>query len=74
MTLFKAELDWPFEPGDQADNQDAICPHCGHKHGDCWEWVEEMPKEAECEGCGKRFVVWAQYDITYRTEPLEVKT
>ena len=45
----------------------AVCPSCGYRHGDCWEWVTEYPKEHECHGCGARLVVVADVAVTYTT-------
>jgi len=47
------------------DGEYAICPHCGYKHGDCWEWVRDIPKTAKCDGCGKLFTVEADYSVDY---------
>jgi hypothetical protein len=58
-----------FEPGPQSDGEWAICPYCGRKVGDCCEWVIGAPREVECYRCGKVYTVWAEYDVTYYTEP-----
>jgi predicted RNA-binding Zn-ribbon protein involved in translation (DUF1610 family) len=47
-----------FEPGDQLDDYDIICPHCGHARtaevsdGD----GSEAPVEETCGKCGKEFI------------------
>ena len=42
------------------------CPWCGYQHGDAWEWsANDEPKETTCDGCGKAFKHWAEYDVTY---------
>lgn len=59
-----------FEPGDQSDDCDVICPHCGYAHqaepsdGD----GEEHPQERQCDECGKAYVMWAEYSVTYHTK------
>ena len=48
----------------------AVCPYCGEKHGDCWEWLtSEEPIIHECQNnnCGKKFYAWAVYDVQYYT-------
>lgn len=60
-----------FEPGEQSDSEWAICPYCGAKYGDCWEWLtSETPEEKECHRCGRKFRAWAEFDVTYNTEPI----
>jgi hypothetical protein len=49
------------------DDQWAICPHCDHQHGDCWEWVKEDERQHKCDKCGKAYVAWAEYSVTYNT-------
>ena len=47
----------------------AICPHCGERHGDCWEWLtDEQPAEFTCQECGKLFTAWAVYGVQYHTD------
>ena len=59
-------------PGEQMDSCWAICPYCGNKAGDCWEWLtSEDPSEHECYQCGKKYRAWASFDVTYYTEPTE---
>lgn len=45
----------------------AICPYCKCEHGDCWEWVKQRPHESVCDECGKTFMVYAEYEVTYIT-------
>ncbi len=54
------------------DGEYAICPYCGEKNGDCWEWLtSETPQETECQGCGKTFEAWAEFSVDYVTKPLD---
>lgn len=60
-----------FEPGEQSDSVNIICPYCGHDvQAEC-EDAEESPKETECGECGKPFIQWAYIDITYYTKRME---
>ena len=52
-------------PKKQRDDDWAICPWCGHKHGDCWEWVTDMPRTTRCDECDNLFTVEADYSVTY---------
>lgn len=47
------------------DGEWVICPHCGYKHGDAWEWVKPEERTMECDGCKKEFKYWAEYEVTY---------
>ena len=50
------------------DDEYAICPYCGEKHGDCWEWLtSEVPQKVECQGCGRTFMAWAEHSVDYVT-------
>lgn len=54
-----------YEVTELRDPEYAICPYCKEKHGDCWEWVRDELAETECSGCGKTYMVYAEYDVTY---------
>lgn len=41
------------------DSNWAIRPYRWHKHGDCWEWVRDLPVETKCEECGETFTAEA---------------
>ena len=54
------------------DGEHVICPYCGEKHGDAWEFCpQETPKKLECQECGKTFIGWAEYDVDYCTTEKE---
>ena len=56
------------------DPEYAVCPYCRHRHGDCPDWLaSETPKDVECDECGKTFVAWAEYDVSYCTQPKVAK-
>ena len=46
----------------------AVCPWCGYKDPDSWEY-EEGETEAECPNCGKEFTVIAELYMNYTTKP-----
>lgn len=64
-----------FEPGEQSDDCDIICPHCGwsYQAEPCDGDASEDPSEQECEECGKQFILYASISITYHTKAKEEK-
>lgn len=43
-----------------------ICPHCGYRHGDTWEWVKnETPERMNCESCAREFLYWMDVQVEY---------
>ena len=64
-----------FEPGDQMDDCDIICPHCGwnRQAEPCDGDASEDPSEHECDECGKPFILYASISITYHTKAKEAK-
>ena len=64
-----------FEPGDQMDDCDIICPHCGNRTqaDSCDGDASEDPSERECDECGKLFILYASWSVTYHTEAKEDK-
>jgi len=57
------------------DSENVICPHCGYKHGDAWEWcASETPSAHFCYDCGGQFKAWAEYDVQYIAVPLPRST
>jgi DNA-directed RNA polymerase subunit RPC12/RpoP len=62
-----------FEPGNQRDDDNIICPHCGYKlrADPCDGDADEGPKDCECGECGKEYISWAEISIDYRTSAKE---
>lgn len=62
-----------FEPGDQMDSCNVICPYCGDEYqaDPCDGDGDEEPQERECSECGKSFTLWAEYEVTYHTKQKE---
>ena len=56
------------EKHENTDDQEyVVCPYCGHKHGDAWEWcTRENETEDTCDGCGKRYRYWAEFSVDYK--------
>lgn len=50
---------------------DPVCPHCGHKHRDAWEWNFgpglDGGGDRECESCGETFRCDRIVDVSYTT-------
>jgi len=57
-----------FEPGDQMDGCNIICPHCCYAFQAGAEYHDERERTEECGKCGKAFVAWAEIYVTYRTK------
>jgi hypothetical protein len=55
------------KPASQRSATLAICPWCGHEHGDCWEWVKDRPEQTRCDSCDNMFTVEADYSVSYRS-------
>lgn len=54
-------------PEPQSSGCYAICPWCGYKHGDCWEWVKEITTQTRCDSCDNMFSVQADVSVSYRS-------
>lgn len=61
----------PDNPEEQYDDNYSICPYCGQKYGDCFEWVTECDEKTACSNCGREFLVRADVSISYVSTPLE---
>lgn len=48
----------------------AICPYCGHKDMDSWEY-QEGETVTKCPECGKEFTVEVDLFVMYTTTPKE---
>lgn len=48
---------------------EAVCPHCGYKHADSWEFDDY--DEYKCEECRKEFIIEREVDIAYSTKKKE---
>ena len=52
--------------------KEIICPYCGYKFQDSWEFNDEDGKEQEvdCPECDKEFTMWTEVEITYSTRKM----
>lgn len=62
-----------FEPGDQRDATDCICPYCGYSYQVESEDIDEQVREQECGECGKTFEYWAEISVDHITRKKEDK-
>jgi hypothetical protein len=46
---------------------DPVCPYCGYKHRDAWEWGGD--DFHECHHCRRMFSFESIVDVTYNTGP-----
>lgn len=54
------------------DNDDElICPHCGHEQGDSWEHGDEG--EADCGNCEKSFHFTCEYTRNYTSSRTKLR-
>ena len=49
-----------------------VCPHCGFKHDDAWEWnfgpcLDGDSEGRECDSCGEPFDCARVVDVSYTT-------
>jgi uncharacterized Zn-finger protein len=51
---------------DLAYNREPVCPHCGHKHADAWEWMADEG-EHDCDKCEEPFRYTREVEVTYTT-------
>ena len=53
------------------DSEDIICPYCGYRHKDGWDYdlEQERTEQFDCcnEDCEKEFNVILEIETTYRT-------
>lgn len=59
-----------IKPKETSDHRYVICPYCGHKHSDSWEFCTEDGTEINCSECDKEFRCWATVSVTYNGAPL----
>jgi hypothetical protein len=63
------------EPDTTSDDYWTICPYCGEKHGDGWEWnTTEDGVETICQECNRGFLACASYSVTFYGVPIAIET
>lgn len=55
-----------------------VCPHCGYKHHDVWEWdfgcgLDGEIGDTDCDSCGKSFFCSRSTIVSYTTIALQPK-
>jgi hypothetical protein len=58
------------KPRYEYDSEYVICPYCGDRKGDCWEWVKTHQIEDQCDVCGATYSYFVEYDPTYYCMPV----
>ncbi len=56
-----------FVPGDQVDDNEVICPHCGGSWQPEAGDFDEHEEECECYKCGRVFMARAEFSVSYHT-------
>ena len=51
---------------DHEFTDEIVCPHCGYKFEESWEWEDEG--EATCYGCEQDFTFERHTTVEYTTE------
>lgn len=53
--------------------KEPVCPHCGHRHRDAWEWSLQNgePTNRECYSCDMEFECTRVVDVSYTTKKTE---
>lgn len=49
-----------------------VCPHCGHEHGDAWEYTDndDLEHHVDCEECEREFACWSVTSVCYEAKAL----
>ncbi len=57
---------------DTALTPQPVCPHCGHKERDAWEWnfgnLLEGSHRGDCNSCGETFTTEREVSVYYTTK------
>ena len=59
----------PIALGGEHDTEytdNAVCPHCGHEHVDCFEWGADED-EQYCNQCSLPFTYYREVKVEYTT-------
>jgi hypothetical protein len=57
-----------FEPGDQMDSCNVICPYCGHSYQPEAEDYNSDCRDENCDNCGQTFEVWQEFTVDHITK------
>lgn len=61
-----------MEEIDRRGTDDIVCPYCGYKITDCWEFNNDSDN-INCDECEKPFYYEREYEITYSTTKISCK-
>lgn len=53
--------------------REIVCPVCGHKFSNSWEYNQWGEGEITCINCDEEFFLAVNVDITYSTSKLEAE-
>jgi transposase len=56
-----------------SSTSDVICPYCGYRNKEAWDWCKDYESEHECGDCEKTFVAWGEASVTYYAKPLDLQ-
>lgn len=59
-----------IEKIDHKYTDEIVCPYCGYKESDSWEYNHNSD-DMECTGCGKKFHYERNIEVTYTTNKIE---
>ena len=59
--------------GDTEYTSEIVCPYCGYKFGDSYEYHENNGDEIECHDCENKFTLNIHFSVDYSTSKLEEK-
>lgn len=56
---------------DHTDTMYPVCPHCGYKERDAWEWgsAYDSGDKAWCGSCGREFFATRNVSVSWSTQP-----
>ena len=59
------------KPEPQMDSCMVICPYCLAEYQAEAESYDEDEREEECGGCGRKYILFDEVEITHHTRPIE---
>lgn len=73
LTAVAGPVERGVRPHETRLQQRPVCPHCGYKHDDAWEWnfgpgLEGSSECRECYHCGEEFDCERVVDVSYTTK------
>lgn len=53
---------------DTKGTNEIVCPWCGHKFSDSWEYNDDGDSVIDCRECDQPIVLYVNVDVTYYTK------